>query len=237
LAHEGPATEVARAAAARFGVALLDASTLPEPLPEADVPVGGPADEGGAVPIVPEVEIPPALVAQMVEGLLPAPVDVGVAAASAANAAGAEAPQPPSLPPALAPDVDPRLPWPVGPTPEPPLALAVPAEELAAMPWNAPHVLLQATPSPDEAHHELVLTERRPLGALRPTQLPDWGLPWPRPVAPTDGLALHDPKLWGNRERVQAVRDGIDRATGGASFGAVKPDGSAWLKRLQGGLR
>jgi hypothetical protein len=125
----------------------------------------------------------------------------------------------------------------VGPTPEPPLALAVPAEELAAMPWNAPHVLLQATPSPDEVHHELVLTERRPLGALRPTQLPDWGLPWPRPVAPTDGLALHDPKLWGNRERVRAVRDGIDRATGGASFGAVKPDGSAWLKRLQGGLR
>jgi len=62
--------------------------------------------------------------------------------------------------------------------------------------------------------------------------MPSWGLPWPRPLHPTDGLAIADPSIWGNRDRVQAIRDDLDKQ-GGSSFGTFRPEGSAWLKRLQ----
>lgn len=117
----------------------------------------------------------------------------------------------------------PPLPW-SGPAPEPAFAdVAVAPLEMLALPW---HAELEAT--------DLTVIQRRPAGAMRPTQVPDWGLPWPRPVAPADGLAIADPKLWGNQERMRAVRDDL-AATGGGSFGQFKPEGSAWLKRLQNG--
>lgn len=118
----------------------------------------------------------------------------------------------------------PPLPW-SGPAPEPAIA-AVHVEplELLALPWHAE--------LGDAA--EVTVLERRPAGMMRPTQMPDWGLPWPRPIAATDGLAIADPKLWGNQARMQAVRDDLV-AKGAPSFGQIKPEGSAWLKRLQNG--
>jgi hypothetical protein len=219
LAYVGSMSEVARAAAARFGVTLFNAAVLPEPA--SGVPTPSPADAPQVRPHLRPIETPPALVAQMVEPLLPAHVEPEPAPPPAAPS-----------PAAPEPDVDPRFPWPVAPPVEPPLRLRVSADELAAMPWNAPHVLLQAAPLPDEEHHELLVSERRPAGGFRPSQMPNWGLPWPRPVPPTDGLAIADPKLWGARERVHAVREDLDRI-GSGSFGAVKPEGSGWLKKLR----
>ncbi|MFA5861112.1 MAG: hypothetical protein WDA16_05405 [Candidatus Thermoplasmatota archaeon] len=249
LAYSGTTTEVARAAAARFGIALFNAAALPEPTPTT-------MDEGIVVPIADAphhaapIDMPPALAAQMVEALLPAhepePMliahDVGFEPARTTAPAAAPARVPALAPTAAraettphAPDIDPRFPWPVAPAREPSFTLRVPAEEFALMPWNLPRVLLQAAPIPGEDHHDLVVTDRKPSGITRPTQVPNWGLPWPRPVNPADGLAIADPKLWGAQSRLLAVREEFDRA-GGSSFGAVKPEGSNWLKRLQSGL-
>lgn len=129
---------------------------------------------------------------------------------------------------------EPVLPWGAGPArPEPEVAPArVDPMEVMAMPWHHP---VHALP---EEHVEVLpgnARPRHPVPLLRPTQAPDWGLPWPRPVPPADALAIADPALWGARDRMRAVREDLDRA-GGGSFGQVKPDGSAWLKRLQSGL-
>lgn len=123
--------------------------------------------------------------------------------------------------PALA-HADPALPWDLSlgaPEPEP---VHVEAAELASMPWNL-----------HEEQHEMLPAGRvSSLVPARPTQLAqDWGLPWPRPVVPTGGLAIADPKLWHAQERIGMVREDLDRA-GAPSFGAVKPEGRAWLKRL-----
>lgn len=244
LAYSGATTEVARAAAARFGVTLFNAAALPEPAPVV------PADEGVLVPIMDAaprhtapIPIAPLIGAQMVEPLLPAHVEAPLLVAHVEPAlalvvespsAAAPAPTPPA--PASLPDVDPRFPWPVAPAREPSFSLRVPAEEFALMPWNSPHaLLLSASTAPTEDSHDLLVTQRKPIGIARPTQVPNWGLPWPRPVKPVDGLAIADPKLWGAQPRLTAVREDLDRV-GGGSFGAVKPEGSNWLKRIQSGL-
>lgn len=123
--------------------------------------------------------------------------------------------------PALA-HADPALPWDLSlsaPEPEP---VHVEAAELAAMPWNL-H---------SEQHELLPAGRTSSLVAARPSQLAhEWGLPWPRPVVPTGGLAIADPKLWHDQERLAAVREDLNKV-GAPSFGTVKPEGSAWLKRL-----
>ena len=137
-------------------------------------------------------------------------------------------------------DAAPALPWAAeaaAAAPEP--AAAVTAEELQALPWNAPS-------ADQEEDDDVELVEPaapmpRPRALLEhPTVVAQdgraWGLPWPRPVAPADGLSIADPKLWAARERIHAVREDLDRL-GAPSFGAAPPaPGSAWLKRLQQGL-
>lgn len=111
------------------------------------------------------------------------------------------------------------LPWDIAlATPEP-APVELPEEEFESMPWNV-------------VHHQLLPSGRQSrLPAPRPTQAHDWGLPWPRPMAPTDGLAVADPRLWHAQERIGAIREDLDRI-GAPSFGVAKPEGSAWLKRL-----
>lgn len=114
------------------------------------------------------------------------------------------------------------MPWDLSlsaPEPEP---VHVEAAELAAMPWNL-----------NAEQHELLPAGR---GARfvqpRPSAIAqDWGLPWPRPVVPTSGLSIQDPRVWHAQQRIEAVREDLDRI-GAPSFGAAKPEGSTWLKRL-----
>lgn len=254
LAFEGSVTPVARTAAERLGVSLLDASDLPLPVPVA-VPVA----------LAPEPEptaAPPLLTAGLTTPLLvahaahapPAPLAFdapeGIVEAVEAGALPAPTDEPPFVDPGSgaldadllahvddlvhALDDEPVLPW-HGPAPSLDVEPAVvDPMEVLAMPWHHPDHA-----RPDEHVEVMAGNDRpRPLAPLlRPTQAPDWGLPWPRPPAPADGLAIVDPKLWGTRERVRAVHDDLDRM-GGGSFGQVKPGGdpSAWLRRLQTGL-
>lgn len=117
---------------------------------------------------------------------------------------------------------DPAMPWDLSlstPEPEP---VHVEAAELAAMPWNL-H---------SEQHEMLPAGRAATFAPQRPTAMAhDWGLPWPRPVPPTGGLAIADPRIWHVQERVEQVREDLNKA-GAPSFGAVKPEGSSWLKRL-----
>lgn len=120
------------------------------------------------------------------------------------------------------PDPGPALPWdPATRAPEPELAHVEPIE-LLAMPW-----VHEMDPEPE------VTTGGRStrIDAPRPTLTPDWGLPWPRPSAPMDGVALADPRIWRAQDRIRAVREDLE-GRGAPSFGAVTPEGSAWLKRL-----
>ena len=129
------------------------------------------------------------------------------------------APPPEPLLPAHEPDTP--LPWdPALRSPEVEPAHVEPIE-LLAMPWA------------HEGEHVEVLEAGRATrpATFRPTQAPDWGLPWPRPMAPMDGVAKVDPKLWQVPERIAAVREDLERA-GATSLGAVRPEGSAWLKRI-----
>lgn len=278
LAWEGDATPVARSAAERLGVALLDASDLPLPVAE-PAPVAAPEP----VPLLAPGIVAPLLVAHRAHVPLPEPaydVPEGLVAGLEAGALPAVWPPPrvraeyvpayeadpvlfealdAAVPPmeevpfidpgsgvldaSLLDGVDglvhsledePVLPW--GPGPARAEAEVLPAAvdplEVMAMPWHHPDHALP------EEHVEVMPGNARPMlpaPLLRPTQAPDWGLPWPRPVPPADALAIADPSLWGARERMRAVRDDLDRM-GGGSFGSVKPDGSAWLKRLQSGL-
>lgn len=268
IAHSGEATPVARRTAARFGVALLDATSLPPPAAAAtsgeaspEVPVLLPA--GGhplllpahAPPAAPPFELGEAIASAWTDALaaierrdarvavavestgeaapvppVVAPVlaPTGVASPVGAEAAGVASPVEPALiearsdPEPVVAHADPALPWDLSvsaPEPEP---VHVEAMELAAMPWNL-----------HSEQHELMPAGRAASFApARPTQLAqDWGLPWPRPVVPTGGLAIADPKLWHNQERIESVREDLAKA-GAPSFGAVKPEGSAWLKRI-----
>lgn len=176
-----------------------------------------------------------------IAGLLPAFFEPAMPAAEPATVLAAEpvvaadlpVPEPLGLPyaetpvTAEAPVIEdaPALPWAVGVAPtEPAAAALVEDHEVQAMPWNA-------------RDHEITTREpARRETQPHPTQLfpqdATWGLPWPRPVAPSDGLSIADPALWNVRERMMGVRDGLDQK-GAPSFGAVTPEGSAWLRRLQ----
>lgn len=113
------------------------------------------------------------------------------------------------------------MPWDrAPPAPEPPVAHVEPLE-LAAMPWFA-H---------DDGQHEMLPAGRSRPAFARPTITPDWGLPWPRPQAPMGGLSIHDPKVWNAPERLEHMREDLG-AKGAPSFGAIKPEGSPWLKRM-----
>jgi hypothetical protein len=206
VAFEGEASVVAQRTAARLGVTLLDASALPDR-----------AVQVSSIP-APPIDIPPEIGAELLAIALPAHEPELLLEAHVEPVAAVAAVAPPE------PLCVPPLPW-SGPAPEPAIVAAhVEPLELLALPWHAE----LGEPA------EVTLMERRPAGALRPTQMPDWGLPWPRPIAATDGLAIADPKLWGNQERMRAVREDLV-AKGAPSFGQIKPEGSAWLKRLQNG--
>lgn len=240
LAHAGEATPVAKEAAQRLGVALLDGASLPPPAPTVAAPPPAatptpppapPVVAARASIYVPPFEIPDGLVAAMEAGAFAPPVegpplvDPGSGEIDESLLAHVD-----DLLHAL--EDEPVLPW-HGPAPsldvEP---AAVDPMEVLAMPWfQVAHARV------DEQVEVMAGSPRAPRGpAFRPTQMPDWGLPWPRPPTPADGLAIADPRIWGARERVRAVHDDLDRK-GGGSFGQVRPaDGSAWLKRVQTGL-
>lgn len=214
IAHTGAPTRVAMRTAERFRIPLLDATALPEPAP--------------AVAPEPPLLAAPAEPAPLLEAhAAPEPEEILVIAHDepAPEVAHAEPDSP--------------LPWdPAVQAPE-----VVPAHveplELLALPWidemdhheelpagrqtRAPHHLVRATLHPQhvEDAHALRQVARNP----------DWGLPWPRPAAPMDGLSKADPAIWRAPERIMAVREDLARA-GAPSFGAVKPEGSAWLKRI-----
>lgn len=121
----------------------------------------------------------------------------------------------------LAPGDDP-MPWGPIAVDHEPVPTEVEPYELLAMPWHAAdddqHEMLPAGRDPREAH---------PHGTLAQ----EWGLPWPRPVPPMDAVSRADPSVWHAQERLDAVREDLT-AHGAPSFGAVRPDGSAWLRRL-----
>lgn len=123
------------------------------------------------------------------------------------------------------------LPWePVLAAAEPAAVLTVTQEELASLPWATP----TDAPAAEEDHVELLPGNARPRQySDHPTAMTaaSWGLPWPRPVAPSDGLAIADPRIWKTAERIHAVREDLDKV-GAPSFGAAPTEGSAWLKRL-----
>lgn len=213
LAHTGAPTSVALRTAARFGITLLDAATLP------DAPTPSPFSQPSPAPALAPVSAPiPAA-----ELATPTPFD----------RAPAPMPAPLAEPPALLvahsdpePEVthaDDALPWDLSlssPDPEP---VHVEAAELLLMPWHA---------AADDQHELMPAGRSARHAPARPTAMAhEWGLPWPRPVAPTDGLAIADPRIWHAPERMQAVREDLDRA-GAPSFGVAKPEGSAWLKRV-----
>lgn len=205
LAHTGAATRVAIRTAERFRIPLLDASALPEPV------------------AAPEPQpLPP-----VVDHAAPEPQDVLIIAHDEPAPEVAHA------------EPDTPLPW--DPSVQAPEIVPAHVEplELLALPWidemdhheelpagrqtRAPHHLVRATLHPQhlEDAHALRQAARNP----------DWGLPWPRPAVPTDGLSKADPRIWQAPERIMAVREDLARA-GAPSFGAVKPEGSAWLKRI-----
>lgn len=186
-----------------------------------DALAAGPAD--GASPEVLFVAPASAPVASPAAMLDPArePVPAGADLAPAGDASPGVVVAHSDAEPALA-HADPALPWDLSLSTLEAEPVRVEAAELAAMPWNL-----------HSEQHELLPAGRTSSRvAVRPSQLAhEWGLPWPRPAVPTGGLAIADPKLWHDRERLAAVREDLDRV-GAPSFGAVKPEGSAWLKRL-----
>lgn len=202
LVHDGPVGDVARRSAARFGVSLLDAASLPEPAP---APVALPDAPVALVEVV-----PPALPAPAPEILLPAHVE----------------------PVAAEPLAVPALPWDASVPPADPfqtaeVTLEVTPHDLLAMPW-AFH----------DEHVEVMEAGRAPKLTVRPTtdlhpEARNWGLPWPRPVVPADGLAIADPRIWNNQGRLDALHAQYDAVATKLSAPAPGPDAAAWLKRLQ----
>lgn len=125
--------------------------------------------------------------------------------------------------------LDAEMPWAVAATqPEPVAVLSIAHEELAALPWHVP-----AAAEGEEDHVELLPGNPRQRRFVdHPTAAASgWGLPWPRPVAPADGLAIADPRIWKTADRLHAVREDLDKV-GAPSFGAAPSEGSQWLKRI-----
>lgn len=232
LVHEGPANPVAQRTAARFQAELLDAAAFPEPTPTSvDDRMPWVAPTSPTRPAAPEASP---------DGFVAAPA-VLERDAMPWDSPFDRAPPAPAPPPSLsraepelviaasepAPEVahaEDAMPWGGEPSPLPEI---VPAEvdplEMLAVPWI--HEL-------ESGVEALPAGRATRIGAgFRPTQAPTWGLPWPRPVVPTDGLSIADPKIWRTPERLTAMREDLDRA-GAPSFGAAKPEGSAWLKRV-----
>lgn len=240
---EAPGLAIAPPALAEV---ILDIPAAPE-LPEVVEPAAAP-EATPAPPVEAEVygiAVEPAAPVEVAE-----PVEVVAEAAPVAEASAAEpieAPTVPETPVEVTPEPVPapsevtipllepgfRLPWETtAPAAEAgTVSVQVSAAELASLPWHA-H-------APIEEHVEVMAGNPRPRRhATRPTLAgaPEggtWGLPWPRPVAPTDGLSVADPRIWSAQERVHAMRDELDARVGAASFGAVRPDGSPWIKRIQ----
>jgi hypothetical protein len=263
LVHDGPVSPVALRSAARFGIALLDAATLPAlPLPEpvaapsAPAPSAAPALLFEAPALVVELALPaheappllaapepaPRLTGPQTTPLLPSHEEVSMEGptervAEVAPAVPSPAPATaeavvtftaPAAAPALV--IEGALPWdPAVPVAEAARSIEVTAGELAALPWH--------DHAPIEEHVEVMSGSPRSRRHVeRPTVAGalDWGLPWPRPVPATDGLSIADPRIWNAQERMHAVREDLEAARGASSFGAVKPEGSPWLKRVQG---
>jgi hypothetical protein len=135
-----------------------------------------------------------------------------------------EAPIPPALP-EPEPLVVPQLPWDLAsPSPDPfdaaPTPMVTP-HEMLAMPWTAY--------ADEDEHMEITQTVRGVRGTtVRPsTDLhPDarhWGLPWPRPVSPADGLAIADPRIWNNKGRLDVLHADFDRQASDISMPPKKP--------------
>ena len=121
------------------------------------------------------------------------------------------------LPPA--PVVEASVPWAADPLTadanEDEPAVAVTAEEVAAMPWS----IEEATPTTPRAftpHPSEVMPAS-----------PAWGLPWPRPVAQNDGLRVVDAAKWDPRGALAPPQ--------APPMPLVPPQhaNSAWLRRLQ----
>jgi hypothetical protein len=153
---------------------------------------------------------------------------------------------PPAVAPVPAPSVAepepaivPALPWDASVPPSDPfstlqVSLEVTPHEILAMPWTL------HPDSPVEDHVEITSTRRGPRGStVRPTTdlHPDakhWGLPWPRPVTPADGLAIADPKIWNNPARLESLHASFDARA--SKLSAPTPPGTPdpnWLKKLQ----
>jgi hypothetical protein len=200
------------------------------------------------VPLAPLAEPEPLLVAPEPVPLLPAHVEAFPALIRVPDHAlpGAFEPEyavAALVEPAPLPEIVPTLPWATPAPAEAAPALELPEEEIDAMPWSPRyhHEIMAGSPRrvdplPHPTAMPLAPQGPAPFGAsldrLQPALAPNWGLPWPRPPTPDGGLAMHDPALWGARERVAAVREDL-ALQGSASFGAVKPEGSGWLKRIQ----
>lgn len=242
--HEGAPTEVALRMAARFGIALVDAASLPDlpaeaapaSIPQvAPVPVAAPVLAQSRVrPVALKWPIPapiappaaPALPAPAPEPLLPAHIEAAAPAPRAEITIPVVVTPPPAPPEPLCAG----LPWdPSTPSESSRVTIEVTAFELAALPWHA-H-------APIEEHTEIIespVARRRapidhPTTDLHPHGA-SWGLPWPRPVPPMDAISKADPAVWNMPTRIQAVRDDLESRI---STPAPKLDAN-WLKRLQG---
>ncbi len=217
LLHEGPVGDVARRSAARFGVTLLDAATLPEPAPTTL-----------AETLAPRAALP----APAPEPLLPAHVEPAPVVTP-----GVAPVAPPVVTPVADPPALPPLPWDASVPPADPFSTAqvtleVTPHEILAMPWTL------HPDTPVEEHLEITETKRGPRGTLRPTTdlHPDskhWGLPWPRPRTPADGLAIADPKIWSNPQRLESLHASFDARAAKLAGPGPAPEGGSWLKRLQ----
>lgn len=262
LAHEGTPTEVARRCAERFGVSLvrLDApKAAPAPAEAATrrarlqppAPIAGllvahmQASPATAVPRVAAATARPPAAQDFpvpTQGWLdlvlppmttPAPAQAEDFPIPPAGWLDVALPFPPTpeAPPAA--ETVPFLPWdPQTVAPEAPIVHVTP-EELARLPWH------DAPPSPEDTATPHLQPLPAPLApswqAIRRTPM-DWGLPWPRPgggITP-EALSRSEPHVWGQSERMAKMREALERQ-GAPSFGAARPEGSAWLSKLRDG--
>lgn len=219
IVHVGAPTSVAVRMAARLHATLVSADSIMVPHLEAlvahETPLALPAHIEEALALADVAAELPAITLHEVMPESVVPVSDPVAEVVLPEVASA-----PEAPALL--EVG-HLPWGTESVAADMASVTVEEDEFEAMPWNV-------------VHHQLLPSGRESrIHTARPSTVPDWGLPWPRPAAPTDGLAIADPRLWNAKERMGAIREDLDRK-GAPSFGVVKPEatgsGSAWLKRL-----
>jgi hypothetical protein len=208
------------------------------------VPSAPPVLTVPAVPSVPAVPDAPAVLPDPVgPPALPAPEALPLLAAHVATVDGTApgvgfvvAPSAQAPRSARAVVTEPALPWDVDVLVAEPVAAHVAVGELLAFPWNSVESLASRAAEEDEHHEVMAGSPRRvplldhPTSFIAP-QGPNWGLPWPRPVAQADMVARADPSVWHGPERLAAMREDLEKA-GAPSFGAAKPDGSAWLRKI-----